>query len=284
MAESRRGLGRGLGALIDAGGGESHPRFAEVPLADIEPNPHQPRAKVERDGLGSLVDSIRAVGVLQPVVVRPLESNRFQLVAGERRWRAAQAVGLATIPAVIRAEEGWDGLSQALVENLVREDLNPLEEAAAFRQLIEDFGMSHEEVGVRVGRSRPAITNALRLLSLPGEVQRLLEKGELSGGHAKVLAALDDRAYAIHLANRCAKEKWSVRMLEDAVRLRSGDAKRAVRRLERPAEILSLEEKLGEQLGAKVAITYRPGAGGSMRVRFSSLDDLERIYRQLFGS
>jgi len=273
-----------LGALIEVGGGESHPRFAEVPVAEIEPNPHQPRGKVERDSLGGLVDSIRAVGVLQPVVVRPIDGNRFQLVAGERRWRASQAAGLATIPAVIRAEEGWDGLSEALVENLVREDLNPLEEAAAFRQLIEDFGMSHEEVGVRVGRSRPAISNALRLLSLPGEVQRLLGDGELSGGHGKVLAALDDQAYAIHLANRCAKEKWSVRMLEDAVRLRTGDARRGASKIERPAEILSLEEKLSEQLGAKVAISYRAGSGGTMRVRFGSLDDLERIYRQLFGS
>jgi ParB family chromosome partitioning protein len=283
MAARKSGLGRGLDALIPV----EHPSvgFAEVALSDIAPNPQQPRVRFDEDSLGELAASINEVGVLQPVVVRPGEpEGTYVLIAGERRLRAAGAAGLRTIPAVIRSAESDERyLTEALIENLQRKDLSPLEEAAAYRNLLEDFGMTHEQVASRVGKSRSAVTNTLRLLQLPVPIQGMLEREELSAGHARALLSLDDEAYAVHIAQQAVAEGWSVRTVEEAVKVRDAARPAKPPRLPemRPAAIIELEERLSERLATKVTIKTR-GEGGRMVIRYGSLEHLERIYRQLF--
>src|SRR5512137_2588447 len=217
MPVRKSGLGRGLDALIPAEAAVQG--YSTIPLEAISPNPQQPRQAMSPEGLQGLAASIREVGVLQPIVVRRgEEAGSFVLVAGERRWRAARLAGLKEIPAVVREGDDVSGLAEALVENLQREDLGPLEEAGAYRQLLEDFGLTHEEVGARVGRSRPTISNTLRLLQLPGSVQGMLARGELTAGHCRALLALDDAAEAERLAQRSVEEGWPVRRLEETVR------------------------------------------------------------------
>ena len=280
---TKRGLGRGLDSLIPISSGEVESGFAEIPVADISPNPQQPRTGFDETSLAALAESITTVGLLQPVVVRSDPSGGYVLVAGERRWRAAKQAGLTTIPAVIRTGGDTDSLTEALVENLQRTDLSPLEEAAAYRQLLEDFGMTHEEVGKRVGKSRAAITNTLRLLGLPAAVQGMLERGDLSAGHARALAGLEDRAFAEHVAKRAVSEGWSVRQVEDAVRLRRGEEspKPRVREV-RPAEIVELEMRLADRLGSPIKVEFRNGRG-AVHIRYGSLEELEKIYRRLMG-
>ncbi len=283
MAARKSGLGRGLEALIPV----DHPSvgFAELDLDEISPSPQQPRVRFDDDALEGLAASIREVGVLQPVVVRPGERDgSYLLIAGERRLRAAEIAGLATIPAVIRTEESDERyLTEALIENVQRKDLSPLEEAAAYRNLLEDFGMTHERVATSVGKSRSSVTNTIRLLQLPAPIQGMLEREELSAGHARALLSLDDEAYAVHIAERVIAEGWPVRMVEEAVKSRSVPDETPQRRLPamRPAAIIELEEKLSERLATNVKITPR-GDGGRMVIRYVSLEDLERIYRQLF--
>ena len=283
MAARKSGLGRGLDALIPV----EHPSagFADLELEEISPSPQQPRTRFDDDSLEELAASIREVGVLQPVVVRPGERDgSYLLIAGERRLRAAGMAGLSTIPAVIRpAESDERHLTEALIENVQRKDLSPLEEAAAYRNLLEDFGMTHEQVATRVGKSRSAVTNAIRLLLLPAPIQGMLEREELSAGHARALLALDDEAYAVHIAERVVAEGWPVRKVEEAVKNRSFPDVAPQRRMPemRPAAIIELEERLSERLATRVKITTR-GEGGRMVIRYGSLEDLERIYRQLF--
>jgi ParB family chromosome partitioning protein len=289
MAERKGGLGRGLDALIPQveATGDAAVGFALIPLEDIRPNPSQPRTSFDEGALEDLADSIREVGVLQPVLVRS-RPDGFELVAGERRWRAARVAGLTEIPAVIRDEdeERWHNLTEALIENVQREQLGPLEQAAAFRQLMEDFGWTHEQVGKRVSKSRSTITNLLRLLQLPASVQGLLERGELSGGHAKALAGIDDQVYLEHIAKRAAAEGWSVRMVEEAARARAGvgptPGARPRSTIPRPAELISLEERLAERLDANVKIDFN-GKTGKVVLNFRGLEELERIYRAMFG-
>lgn len=283
MSGTRRsGLGRGLDALIP--GGESQGPFASIPLDAIDPNPDQPRRMFDDDALAALAESIAEVGVLQPISVKPAEEGRYVIIAGERRWRAARRAGLAEIPAMIRQADAEQALTQALVENIQREDLTPLEEAAAYRQLLEDFGMSHEELGTRVGKSRPAITNTLRLLQLPASIQGMLERGEITAGHARALLGIDDRAYAEHVARRAAEEGWSVRQVEDAARVRKELSDRRPTRVRevRPVEIVELEQRLTEQLSTRVKIAYRNNKG-RLEISFGSLDELERLYRRFFS-
>lgn len=286
MAARKSGLGRGLDALLPSDRPEEG--FASVPLDRIAPNPSQPRRNFEESGLEALAASIREVGILQPVVIRPAgESGEYTLVAGERRCRAARLAGLTEIPALIRGVEGEDtNLTEALIENVQREDLGPLEEAAGYRQLMEDFGLTHEEVASRVGKSRPSVTNSVRLLQLPAPVQGLLERGELTAGHARPLLTLDDEAYASHIAQQAAEEGWSVRQVEEAARTRKGEgavtATPPPPRVPRPAAIIELEERLSDHLGSRVKISFGRG-GGRLVVRYRDLDDLERIYRRFFG-
>jgi ParB family chromosome partitioning protein len=283
MAARKTGLGRGLDALIP----QDHPTggFAQISTQAVSPNPKQPRTEFDQASLDSLAASIEGVGLLQPIVVRPA-GDGYVLVAGERRLRAVRQLGHAEIAAVIREEtDDATNLTEALVENLQREDLNPLEEAAAYRQLLEDLGMTHDEIAERVGRSRSAVTNTLRLLGLPMPIQKLVVTGDLSAGHARALLGSDDEAYAIHIAQRAVAEGWTVRRVEEAMRLRAtqGRPTRSPSGVVRPAEIIELEDRLQERLGTKVAIDYR-GKGGKITIKYTSPDDLERIYRHLFGS
>ncbi|MDA2978898.1 MAG: ParB/RepB/Spo0J family partition protein [Actinomycetota bacterium] len=282
MAARKGGLGRGLDALIQ----QDHPTagFAVIATSDIDPNPKQPRVEFDQAGIDSLAASIGSVGLLQPVVVRAA-GERYVLVAGERRLRASKQAGLDSIPAVIRVEsDDGTNLTEALVENLQREDLTVLEEAAAFSQLLEDFGMTHEQVAQQVGRSRSAVTNTVRLLQLPAPIHEMLVNGSLTAGHARALLGSDDEAYAIHIAERAASEGWTVRRVEEAIRLRGtqGVTQATPIRAVRPASIIELEEKLQDKLGTKVKIDYR-GKGGRITIKYTSADDLERIYRHLFG-
>jgi ParB family transcriptional regulator, chromosome partitioning protein len=299
----RSGLGRGLGALIPTEVvNDRASDLAEIPVGAIEPNPAQPRSHFDEEMLASLAASIREVGVLQPVLVRPLEGGRYQLVAGERRWRAARRVGLQTIPALIRTVPDESSLEHALVENLHRQDLNPLEEAAAYQQLVEGFGLTHDQVAERVGRSRAAVSNTLRLFQLPPAIQRLVMDGALSAGHARALLGTPDRAFQESLARRAVHEQLSVRSVEDAVRERNELAGAtgplpqvaASARVRAPtrapadnsdesAPVHALEELLSEFLDTRVKIEL--GARKSrLMVEFADLDDLERIYRRMIST
>lgn len=287
MAGTRRsGLGRGLEALIP----QSTPElgeYARVAVDRVAPNPQQPRNAFDADALESLTASVKEVGILQPLVVRPAEEDgSYVLIAGERRLRAAKELGLTEVPVVIRSVDDRSSLTEALIENLQRQDLSPLEEAAAYEQLLEDFGLTHQEVGDRVGKSRSAVTNALRLLTLPASIQGLLERGELSAGAARAFVGLEDRKYAEHIAEKAAAEGWSVRQVEDAVRERAGMEERgsvppSTARELRPAAIIELERRLSEQLDTKVSIKYR-NSKGSVVIKYDSLEDLERIYRSFY--
>jgi ParB family chromosome partitioning protein len=282
----RSGLGRGLGALIPTEVIEDRASaFADIPVSAIRPNPHQPRNHFDEETLSSLTASIRQLGVLQPVLVRQLGEGDYELVAGERRWRAARRAGLSSIPAIVRNVSDVASVEHALVENLHRQDLNPLEEAAAYQQLIEDFGLTHEQLSGQVGRSRVSITNTLRLFQLPPTVQRLVAEAQLSAGHARALLGTPDRAFQESLARRAVADGLSVRAVEDAVRDRneSGGVVRptttAANRL-RPAGIVELEELLSDHLDTRVKVDMG-NRRGKVVIDFATLEDLERIYRAM---
>jgi ParB family transcriptional regulator, chromosome partitioning protein len=290
VVERRSGLGKGLGALIPPDvvvGAAAPPRpgVQELPISQIEPNPFQPRTRFDEESLAGLTASIRELGVLQPILVRELSLDRYTLIAGERRWRAAKRAGLQYIPVIVRDASDELTLQQALVENLHRDDLNPLEEAAAYQQLIEDFNMTQEAVAHRVGKSRSAVANILRLFQLPPQVQRLVADGQLSAGHAKALLATPDRSFQESVARRVVAEGLTVRDVEEAVRQRNGigpprpvpDGGRPGAKLRAPG-LLELEELLAEQLDTRVKIDLGPKRG-KVVIEFADLEDLERIYR-----
>lgn len=283
----RSGLGRGLGALIPSEvGGDRGSALIDLPLSRIIPNSFQPRKHFDEEHLASLTASVRELGVLQPVLVRPARDDTFELVAGERRWRAAKRAGLQTIPALVREVGDDASLEQALVENLHRQDLNPLEEGAAYQQLIEDFHLTHEELATRVGKSRAAITNTLRLFQLPPTIQRLVAEGQLAEGHARALLGTPDRAFQENLAKRTVHDGLSVRAVEEAVRARNdlgapgGAAPAGPTRRLRPPGLLELEELLSRHLDTRVKVEMGAKKGRVM-VEFASLEDLERIYRAM---
>lgn len=298
ITTERRGLGRGLGELFQRTDVPvSEPRtgdpavgaplvpvpsgssYADLPLDAIVPNPRQPRTAFDSDALDELVDSIREVGLLQPVVVRPLGNDRYELVMGERRWRASQLAGTGTIPAIVRPTEDHDLLRDALLENLHRAQLNPLEEAAAYQQLLEDFGCTQDELATRIKRSRPQISNTIRLLRLPPTVQRRLAAGVLSAGHARALLALPDPLGQERLAQRVVAEGLSVRATEELVTLGERDqptapTKRGPREPSERARVLA--EALTDRLDTRV----RVDAGrkrGRIVIEFASEEDLTRI-------
>ena len=292
----RSGLGKGLGALIpsEVASADDDATLRELLVSQIAPNPHQPRGYFDEDALVSLTASVAELGVLQPVLVRPVGQDRYELIAGERRWRAAKRAGLQAIPAVVRKIDDTASLEQAVVENLHRQDLNPLEEAAAYQQLIGDFQLSHDDVARRVGKSRSAVSNTLRLFQLPAGIQKLVAEAQLSAGHARALLGTPDRSFQEALARRAVAESLSVRDVEEAVRARSGDleqgsgpagaakastASAAGRRL-RPPGLLELEELLSDRLDTRVKVSM--GAKrGKVTIDFASLEDLERIYRAM---
>lgn len=304
----RSGLGKGLSALIPTEVvAERGSSLREVPLSSVRPNALQPRSHFDEESMASLAASIRELGVLQPVLVREVDGEResYELIAGERRWRAARRAGLQTIPVLVQsATSDVHSLEQALVENLHRADLNALEEAAAYQQLIDEFGLTHEQVATRVGKSRVTVTNTLRLLQLPAGAQRALAEGTISAGHARALLATPDRALQETLVQRIVAENLSVRAIEEALR---ADAERAThtpgtggpeaspggtttgstargphaRRLPEPG-ILELEELLSAHLNTRVKVELQ-NRKGRLMVEFATLEDLERIYRAMVG-
>jgi ParB family chromosome partitioning protein len=282
----RGGLGKGLGALIPPGSATeaASPGLQEVPVASITANRRQPRTQFDEEAMATLTASIRELGVLQPVLVRATGPGTYELVAGERRWRASRRAGLTMIPALVRSADDAASLEQALVENLQREDLNPLDEAAAYQQLIEDFRLTHDELAVRVGKSRASISNTLRLFQLPTSIQRLLIDGKLTAGHARALLSSPDRSFQETLARRAVKEGMSVRAVEEAARRHaegagtaSGSNQSATGRLQPPG-LLELEELLSTRLDTRVKVQLT-GDRGRVMIEFATLEDLERIYR-----
>jgi ParB family chromosome partitioning protein len=277
-------LGRGLGALIPTEVSQAGPSaLLEIPVAVVRPNPNQPRTAFDEESLAALTASILEVGVLQPILVQELGDGEYELIAGERRLRAAKRAGLQKIPAIARQVSEMGRVEQALIENLHRKDLNPLEEAAAYQQLIEDFGLTHEQLSGRVGKSRVAITNTLRLFQLPPAVQRLVSEGSLSAGHARALLGTPDRAFQEALARRVVAEELSVRAVEEAVKQRNelGGAESPARAQPsklRPPGLLELEDLLSSRLETRVKVQL--GAKrGRVTIDFATLEDLERIYR-----
>lgn len=281
----RSGLGRGLEALIPNDLlADQESALLDVPINSIRPNPHQPRSHFDEEDLSALTASIRAVGVLQPVLLRSTDDGQYELIAGERRWRAARRAGLHTIPALVRTVDDLGRVEQALIENLHRVDLNPMEEAAAYQQLIEDFELTHDQVAARVGRSRAAVSNTLRLFQLPPSIQRLVIEGDLSAGHARALLGTPDRNFQEALARRAVAEDLSVRAVEEAVRERNDApmttaSTSAPRRL-RPPGVVELENLLSQHLDTRVKVDM--GARkGRVVIDFATLEDLERIYRAM---
>jgi len=285
----RSGLGKGLNALLPdaAQAPPSGTELREVPLAQVRANPYQPRAAFDEEALEALAASIAELGVLQPILVRQISDSSYELIAGERRLRASQLAGLTAIPALVRPVGDEASLQQALVENLLREDLNPLEEAAGYQQLIDEFSLTQEQVGERVGRSRSAVANTLRLLALPDPLQRLVVDGSLTAGHARALLAVESTADQQALATRIVDEGLNVRDTEEAVRRLvaaqyagdgDGDAIGPAAGSTRPAALLELERLLSDHLDTKVAVSMS-GRRGRVTVDFANLEDLERIYR-----
>ena len=292
----RSGLGRGLGALIPTEvANEGSSALLELPVGAINANNFQPRRHFEEETLASLTASVRELGVLQPVLVRPADTDgSYELIAGERRWRAAKRAGLQTIPAIVRAASDVASLEQALVENLHRQDLNALEEAAAYQQLIEDFHLTHDEVATRVGKSRSAVSNALRLFQLPPAIQRLVAEGQLSAGHARALLGTPDRGFQESLAKKAVADGLSVRDVEDAVRQRNelagqlggsgatggSTARPPTGKALRPPGLLELEDLLSGYLDTTVKVEMH-AKKGRLVIDFATLEDLERIYRTM---
>lgn len=282
MNVRRGGLGRGLGALIPAGPVDDEvgvgARFAELDVSSIEPNPRQPRDDFDEEALAELVTSIREVGVLQPVVVREVQPGSYQLVMGERRWRACREAGLSTVPAIIRDTTDDHLLRDALLENLHRQQLNPLEEAAAYQQLLAEFGATHDELADRIGRSRPQVSNTIRLLNLPPAVQRRVAAGVLSAGHARALLALPDGEQQERLAARIVAEGLSVRATEELVSTGEGPAAERAKRPRAPQApgLADLAASLSDLLETRVSIEMGRRKG-KVTVEFATMDDLRRV-------
>ena len=298
MARNQR-QGRGLSSLIPGGMDEvfgrsdDAPALRDIPLQSIRPNPHQPRRLFDEDGLQELATSIAQIGVLQPILVRPAD-NGYELIAGERRWRAAGIAALDVIPAIVRTTDDMSSMEQALVENLHRADLTPLEEAAAYHQLIEDFGFTHEQVAERVGKSRSAISNALRLMALPSEIQQYLGDGRLTARHARSLLSIDDAESQLRYAHEAVSNELTVRELEALISGQS--SQQPVTQPPQPADgaglvegtrlreagVIEVEEALAQWLDTRVRVSL--GASkGRIVIDFADLDDLRRIHRIVFG-
>lgn len=284
------GLGRGLGALIPSDvTDDADATFQTVAVASIHPNQYQPRGHFDEESLDALTASVRELGVLQPLLVRQ-DGDKYELIAGERRWRAAKRAGLQDVPVIVRKADDTASLEQALVENLHRQDLNAIEEAAAYQQLVDDFSFTQAKIAKRVGKSRSAVANILRLLTLPTAVQRLVSENQLSAGHARAIVAVEDEAQQVEFAQRAVDESLTVRDIERLIKGEvidspdvdpgspPGSKPRPAPGTTRPAAVLELERLLSEQLETSVGISL--GAKkGKVVIDYADLDDLERIYR-----
>jgi ParB family chromosome partitioning protein len=288
VAERTRGMGRGLAAILSAAPADAEPELRELPVELIAPNPQQPRRSFDEDALVALAESLKDRGILQPVLVRPLPGGTYELIAGERRWRAAQLAGLETVPAMVRPHDDAASLELALIENMAREDLNQLEEARACAALVEEFGLSREDVGRRVGRSRVAVSNLLRLLDLPDDALVLLEEGAISEGHGRALLMAPDHDTRRRLAREAALQGWSVRQTEARARAAAGrdDGAIAARRAGptlHPDQVEAAErlgEAFGRALGADVRVTAR-AQGYRVQLAFDSLDEALEVAERL---
>ena len=288
MATRKGGLGRGLDALIPTtpigditnNSGVVVGSASEVDINAIAPNPKQPRIIFDEEALAELAASIKEVGVLQPPVVRDLGSGRYELIMGERRLRATKLAGLKTIPVIIRQSKDNEMLREALLENIHRSQLNPLEEGAAYQNLLNDFGYTHDELAIKIGKSRPAITNTLRLLNLPASAQRKVAAGILSAGHARALLALTDGAEIEKLANRIVAEGLSVRAVEEIVAMTSGKEKSAPTKSAKSVSprLKEIENRLADKLDTRVSVELGLSKG-KITIEFADLEDLERIHK-----
>ena len=288
MAERERGIGRGLAAILSegaGGNGEVGPDFRELPVDLIAPNPQQPRRRFDDDAMVALAESLRIRGVLQPLLVRPVLGGTYQLIAGERRWRAAQMAGLATVPAVVQAHADADSLEIALIENMAREDLNPVEEARACSMLVDELGLTREEIGRRVGRSRVAVSNLMRLLDLPDDVLDLLETGALTEGHGRALLMAPDHDDRRRLARAAVAEGWTVREVERRARSAAERPEPSSRHAQEPhpdqlAAAASLGDLFAGAMGADVRVTPR-GPGYRVSIAFGSLEEAHAAVERL---
>ena len=288
MAAKKPALGRGLSSLIreavspsrDEAAGD---RLRNVPIEHLQPGKYQPRSHMDQDRLAELAESIKAQGLIQPIIVRPIDRDRFEIIAGERRWRAAQLAALREVPVVVRESDDHAALAMALIENIQREDLNPLEEALALQRLIDEFHLTHQQAAEAVGRSRAAVSNLLRLLELPDQIRGYVERHELEMGHARALLTLPV-AQALDLAKQAVVNGWSVREIERAVQaLHKGappPAKPAPKK-KPDADVAALERELGEILSAKVAVEAGRGGRGKLVIHYHSLDELEGILERV---
>tara|TARA_B100001245_G_scaffold217594_1_gene186183 strand:- start:28 stop:909 length:882 start_codon:yes stop_codon:yes gene_type:complete len=292
MAEKRKSLGRGLDALL-GGSTQTHTSnttksLNELPIEEVGPGPFQPRKKINEQQLSELSASIEAQGVLQPIVVRERAVQdsqtgiRYEIIAGERRWRAAQLANLETIPAVVKTVSDIDAVAIALIENIQRENLNPLEEANAFQRLIIEYEMTHQEVANSVGRARASISNMLRLLELPNSVQELLNNSSINMGHARALLSIQDPAMQLEVANLVAEKKLSVRETEKLVKsIIEGKTKEKKQPQKKDQDIINLETTLTNQLGAKVTIKHNQAGAGTLTISYTSTDELEGILNKI---
>jgi ParB family chromosome partitioning protein len=287
MPEPQRGMGRGLAAIlsISDAAGRDEAELREVAVDLIRPNPSQPRKRFDEGALQALAESLQERGVLQPVLVRPRPGGSYELVAGERRWRAAQLASLETMPALVQARDDDASLEVALIENMAREDLNPVEEARAVAALVEELGLTREEVGRRVGRSRVAISNLLRLLDLPDETLGLVEDGQLTEGHGRALLLADDHADRRRLARAAVDGAWSVRVLEQHAREansgpRAARKGRAAVHPDQEAAAAEIADAVGDALGTEVRVRPR-GTGYKVEMAFESVDDALALARRL---
>jgi ParB family chromosome partitioning protein len=283
MTTRHRGLGRGLDALL--GGAERKGRdeesLAQLTIASVRPGKYQPRTRMDEASLAQLADSIRARGVIQPIVVRPVGEGQYEILAGERRWRAARLAGLDRVPAVVREVPDEAALGIGLIENIQREDLNPIEEANGLKRLIDEFKLTHDEVAQAIGRSRAGVTNLLRLLELAASVQSMVQEGRIDMGHARALLALG-KSRQVELAERIAQQGLSVRETERLVQEASSGprpARASAHKLD--ADSRRLQEDLAERLGASVRLKPRRGGKGSVVIDYSSLDELQGIVAKL---
>jgi ParB family chromosome partitioning protein len=283
-ASSHNALGRGLDALIstDEVKTQGSSTINEIPISQIEANPNQPRRDFDQEALQELAQSIKEIGIVSPITLRQISENRFQIIAGERRWRASQIVGLQAIPAYIRTTNDENVMEMALVENIQREDLNAIEIALAYQHLLENTGMTQEKVAERVGKSRTAVTNHLRLLKLPAQVQMALQKKEIDMGHARALLAIDSPSQQLRVFRDIQKNGYSVRQVETLVKKinegeEDGDKRPAKKQPAMPKGIASLRDKLSEMFSSKVEMTCSAKGKGKITIPFGNEKELERI-------